>query len=284
MKTYLALGIVVVVMAVAAVLTVYSLMSSARELDQVRQVELDMLRCRRHEKDFLARRDTTYLGKHAAAYSRLAAGVERIEAAAPGLSILPHTEDYRIAFHDIVQAMSEVGLTEDEGLRGELRVAIHSAEKALEGHDDLLILLLRCRRHEKDFLLRRDPIYVDRFERSVDDLLRAVFTSAVAAGGEFGVPDLISAYRHAFQNLVSRMIGIGLAEDRGLRGKMRTAVHRTESTFEQLQSLADVDRTRIFRDSIALGALLLGLTAIAIWLLFNGMKKDAAWREKAARG
>ncbi|MGY8822912.1 MAG: hypothetical protein ACKVJG_03095 [Candidatus Latescibacterota bacterium] len=144
-----------------------------------------------------------------------------------------------------------------------MRAAIQDAEQALEGHDDLLILILQCRRHEKDFLLRHNATYVDNFERSADDLLRAVLSSNLAAGGQFRVPDLIVAYREAFGNIADRMMGIGLDEDQGLRGKMRTAVHQTEVVFEQLQALADVDRERTLRASIAAGVLLAALIAIA---------------------
>ena len=92
-----------------------------------------MLQCRRHEKDFLARRDTAYVSRYVAAYDRVSVGAKDLDAAIPSLSSLRHMENYRLASHDIVLAMSEVGLTENEGLRGELRAAIQNAEQALEG-------------------------------------------------------------------------------------------------------------------------------------------------------
>jgi methyl-accepting chemotaxis protein len=283
MKIYVVIGMVIGAMAVAGIYTVYSLMASTSQIAITRQVELEMLRCRRHEKDFLVRRDTTYAGKHADAFNRLVAGAGRIETATPGLSILRHAESYQLAFQDIVAAMSEVGLTENDGLRGELRRAIQNAEGALAGHDELIILMLSCRRHEKDFLLRSDTIYVTRFERSVDELLRAVLSSELAAGGQFRVPDLIVAYREAFRSLVDRMVGIGLDQNEGLRGKMRAAVHQTESVLEQLHSIADIDRERTLRSSIAVGVIMAALTAIATWLLLHAKRKDAALREVTGR-
>jgi hypothetical protein len=118
MKIYLVIGLAITALAVAGIYTVYSLMTSAWEIDLTRQVELEMLHCRRHEKDFLAQRDTTYISKHAATYSKAAVGAKRIETAVADISILRHMKNYRLAFHDIAQAMSEVGLTENEGLRG----------------------------------------------------------------------------------------------------------------------------------------------------------------------
>ena len=237
-----------------------------------------MLQCRRHEKDFLARRDTAYVSRYVAAYDRVSVGAKGTDAAIPSLSILRHMENYRLASHDIVLAMSEVGLTENEGLRGELRAAIQNAEQALEGHDELLILILTCRRHEKDFLLRNDAIYVSRFERSADELLRAVLESDLATGGQFRVPDLIFAYREAFGSLVDRLEDIGLDENSGLRGKMRSAIHQTESVIEKMHSHADVDRECVFRDSINVAATLAALIVIATGLLFKAVKNDTALR------
>ena len=38
-----------------------------------------MLQCRRHEKDFLARRDTAYVSRYVAAYDRVSVGAKDIE-------------------------------------------------------------------------------------------------------------------------------------------------------------------------------------------------------------
>ena len=55
-----------------------------------------MLQCRRHEKDFLARRDTAYVSRYVAAYDRVSVGAKDIDAAIPSLSILRHMENYRL--------------------------------------------------------------------------------------------------------------------------------------------------------------------------------------------
>ncbi|MBT4612430.1 MAG: hypothetical protein HOC05_20460 [Gemmatimonadetes bacterium] len=117
----------------------------------------------------------------------------------------------------------------------------------------------------------------------MDELLRAVLSSELAAGGQFRVPDLIVAYREAFRSLVDRMVGIGLDQNEGLRGKMRAAVHQTESVLEQLHSIADIDRERTLKSSIAVGVIMAALTAIATWLLFRAKSKDAALREVVGR-
>ena len=276
MKLHVLIGIAIAATGVAGVYHVVSIAISLREIDLTREVEFDMLTCRRHEKDFLARKDTIYLEKHAQTYSRVVAGAKELEVATPDISILRHMESYRIAFGDIARATKEVGLTERDGLRGQLRTAIHNVEQALEGRTDLLNYVLTCRRHEKDFLIRTETAYADRFEASVDDLLRAVLKSDLAAGAQFQVPDLIVAYRQSFGSLVDRMVEVGLDEDEGLRGKMRFAVQQTEPVFKELHRLAEVDRERAFVSSVVAGLALAALLLVAIALLVSLRKKSDA--------
>lgn len=140
--------------------------------------------------------------------------------------------------------------------------------------------MLRCRRHEKDFLLRYDQTYVDRFECAVDKLFRAVVASDLVTDGESEAPELIVAYREAFRSLVDRITGIGLDQHQGLRGKMRAAVHQLESVFEQLRLLEDRDGEDTLRSSITAGAILAALISVATWLLFHAMRTEAALRER----
>ncbi len=51
-------------------------------------------------------------------------------------------------------------------LQGKLRDAVHAVEAQIKAtkRDDLLVQMLMCRRHEKDFMLRLDPQYVDQLK------------------------------------------------------------------------------------------------------------------------
>lgn len=80
---------------------------------------------------------------------------------------------------DIVFLRQRLGLTADSGLSGELRSAVHQIEDQLRGFqpadatsarfaDALTIQMLMLRRHEKDYMLRAQPRYIERLNRSAD--------------------------------------------------------------------------------------------------------------------
>jgi methyl-accepting chemotaxis protein len=104
--------------------------------------------------------------------------------------------------------------------------------------------LLMARRAEKDYLLRRDPKYLDRhaatmtnihaaFAAVQSDLPQVPELSETAAS----LPDLgaaIAAYEATFHELAEANIVLGLDENSGLEGQLRAAVKAAESTLETL--------------------------------------------------
>ncbi|MCR9076140.1 MAG: methyl-accepting chemotaxis protein, partial [bacterium] len=90
---------------------------------------------------------------------------------------LAHLSEYKQLFADLTSVMQTRGLTEKEGLEGELRQAVHTVEEALagSGHDELTVLMLMCRRHEKDYLMRGDAEkYIGRIAQRLEEFEEAV--------------------------------------------------------------------------------------------------------------
>ncbi|MCS6243717.1 MAG: hypothetical protein H2172_07675 [Opitutus sp.] len=69
---------------------------------------------------------------------------------------------YEKAFGRLVELMTQRGLTPADGLEGQMRKAAHTVETLTneQGLAELSVLLLTCRRNEKDYLMRLDPKYV----------------------------------------------------------------------------------------------------------------------------
>ena len=78
---------------------------------------------------------------------------------------------YLAAFGNIVQMRTRRGLTPEAGLEGELRTAAHDIEAKVSnvGIAELNVLLLQCRRHEKDYLLRGNTNYLADIAKCIDD-------------------------------------------------------------------------------------------------------------------
>jgi len=80
-------------------------------------------------------------------------------------------QDY---FTIIAQRLNEVGNAQ-AGYLGELRKAAHQAEHVLKGNKSLdqlrvMISYLSIRRHEKDYLARRDTVYIDKLDQEIANL------------------------------------------------------------------------------------------------------------------
>jgi len=166
-------GVVLVLLAAVMAIYQYSSTTTARGLDHLTNVKVEifahageiesyMLQSRRNEKDFLLRKDTTYLQRHAKTVAGIIANAEtvrKLEAAEGNTTIAAEAEtiialakEYRAAFEAIVKAYTKAGLTPDSGLQGEFRAAAHVIGKAMPEHDvdDLLTAVLELRRAEKN--------------------------------------------------------------------------------------------------------------------------------------
>ncbi|HLN23426.1 MAG TPA: methyl-accepting chemotaxis protein [Patescibacteria group bacterium] len=204
------------------------------------QIALSILTLRRHEKDFLLRNDLHYSESWKTEASHLAELVSSLDAAAKSEDIATDTataplsaavHDYETTFLTLVAQQVKAGLTPDTGLQGDLRNAVHTAEKSLVeiGNDSVTKDMLMLRRHEKDFLLRRDEKYVTEFEDAFKVMQAAKLDAAVARD--------MDTYRSSFLEMVRAMKTMGLTPEAGLQGDMRAAVHRTEDSLTQLSAV-----------------------------------------------
>lgn len=82
---------------------------------------------------------------------------------------MEHADRYAELFAEVTALVKRRGFTPEEGLQGELRSAVHAIEKAVTDQDldELTVLMLMCRRHEKDYMLRGDEKYVT----AIDDCI-----------------------------------------------------------------------------------------------------------------
>ncbi|MHA7813327.1 MAG: methyl-accepting chemotaxis protein [Phycisphaerales bacterium] len=85
--------------------------------------------------------------------------------------------EYQQLFSSVTALMKARGLSEKEGLEGQLRSAVHTVESSLADteHDELTVLMLMCRRHEKDYLMRGDAEkYIGRISQRLAEFEEAV--------------------------------------------------------------------------------------------------------------
>lgn len=140
--------------------------------DLGKKLTIEMLEARRDEKNFLMRRKEEYATHHAELTAAIGKDFETLKSMleAAGLADLATATaaarkgfgSYSDSFVAAVESQRRLGLDEKSGLNGALRKAAHEIETRLKPLDKpvLMAQLLMMRRHEKDFMLRRDPKYL----------------------------------------------------------------------------------------------------------------------------
>lgn len=214
------------------------------ELNQ--RLSIEMLEARRAEKDFQLRRDEAYARNHAALSAAIGqhfdelklrlqahpALLERVSKAATGYNA------YAIDFAALAGAEASLGLIENAGLSGTLRAAVHDVESKLKivGDPQLTSSMLMMRRHEKDFMLRRDPKYVLELAKTVSQFSNSVAASDILPAIKADIARQVATYQKAFE---------GWAEGAGEVKKRAAAMSKTFQNIEPLIVEMQKDITKV---------------------------------------
>lgn len=201
-----------------------------------------MLQARRSEKDFLMRLDTSYtksVKTQTDAVIGEAKAVIRSEIArghaadADALErIVESINQYYIAFQAVVEAKKEEGLDHESGLQGRFRKAVHDVEGIIvKDHQnvDLEASLLMLRQHEKDYMLRRLPKYLEEVDAEARHLEQKVTAdSKLSAENKRLISGYLATYLKLFHELVvqdGKIVAIS--------STMREWVHKIEPLIEE---------------------------------------------------
>jgi len=217
----------------------YYSINNVKELAKAETVVIklssDMLTLRRNEKDFLLRKDLKYKTKFVKNVKVLNADADLL------INILnKHSLDYDLVselvfiisryentFINIISLQQKIGLNSNDALYGSLRNSAARVQEASKKSDNykLLSSVYDLRKQEKDFMLRRDMKYIDKFIVRIDKLINTY-------NGEIEKDLLI--YKKNFLDLVSSEEQIGLDYNNGLKGELRTVVKKSEGILSSL--------------------------------------------------
>jgi len=152
-----------------------TVISQLAEIRHVREIQGDVSMLRTHEKEYLRGQSQESLTGVYTVLAKIRARIRTIQkdaiSAAESQTLSKWStslNDYQDQFTDMSNELMSIGFSENMGIRGTMRKAIHTVEQKLKsGPPSLYLDLLQLRRHEKDFLLRHDPKYSLLWERSV---------------------------------------------------------------------------------------------------------------------
>jgi methyl-accepting chemotaxis protein len=177
---------------------------------QALRLDAALLDARRAEKDFLIRREDRYVERHGRVLGRADTMIAALAASLAGTDtalaeklreIGAGLDTYRQRFATVVESQRRLGYKETEGLEGNLRAAVHAVETRLKEYEqaDLAVLMLMMRRHEKDFMLRLAPKYIeDIAKRKVAFTALMAETGSIPPATKQEITGLLNSYQDAF--------------------------------------------------------------------------------------
>lgn len=245
------------------------------------KIESGMLMLRRNEKDFMARNDLKYVNSYEENHSLLLLQVRELRDRLASKDIpIEHVgeiervlNEYSEKFRALVSVQKVIGLSHKDGLYGGLRTAVHGVEKLVKQQDEYQLLsdMLMLRRNEKDFMLRSDQKYVEKYNKNLAKFEHTLNGSAISNDAKEQIKQALGKYRNDFLSLVDGYKKKGLSSSQGLHGELRQVVHQTESLLNQI----DEEITGVISDQVTLGnirtlgvslLLIITLVGVLLWL------------------
>ena len=240
-KLKLGLSIILSVMGLGILL--FLLTISLNDLEELKNAQTkveklnsDMLMLRRNEKDFLMRKDIKYKGKFDKNIKILQKDSKALVKLLNKYNLNDSKvkefdniiKEYQNIFFTLITKQQQIGLNPKDGLYGSLRDSVHKVQDIAKksNNSNLLSKVYDLRKQEKDFMLRRDIKYVDKFKNKINKLI-------ISTQGN--IQNNLKKYEKDFLTLIKAEQTIGLNSKSGIQGSMRDIVHKSED-FLKLMS------------------------------------------------
>ncbi len=245
-----------------------------------------LLESRRAEKDFLITNDIQHADRQRElartieseieAIRKQAAAAGQVEIAKAAEQITDGFRDHAMQFGGVIEVRQRLGLKETEGLEGALRKAVQAVETKLKDFDELQLsnLLLMMRRHEKDFMLRRDPKYGEELAKRANEFSKVLAMSLlVSAADKADITSKLSDYERNFNAWMEAANSLGRAQRATQRSYaaiepvIEAMIKQVEATFSAMSALNEKARdATALRMQISIAAIILLLSVIAFFI------------------
>jgi serine phosphatase RsbU (regulator of sigma subunit) len=132
---------------------------------------------------------------------------------------------------DTLTNLQKIRGFKDYGLEGKMRSFIHKLEGKEYGINQ--IELLTTRRHEKDFLLRKENIYIERWQAVTSKIIQNVTQQNESKMKEEALL-ILDNYKNAFLDLTVTEQRIGYNNESGLRGQISNLSAGIERKLDEI--------------------------------------------------
>ncbi|KKA45424.1 methyl-accepting chemotaxis protein [Salinivibrio sp. KP-1] len=240
------------------------------QLTTVSDLEVILLNLRRNEKDFLARMDPKYLSRfdnNVDAFNQL---LSDFRARSASLGLETETIDkvqramtaYANGFRDLGKGYQTLGLTPEQGIRGQMQ---NASKKMVAATKNDIVLESSARLLAADaklFVQSSNLDYIDEYQSQMQELEDYLRGDLLA---------LFQAHQAQVDKIVAQKKTLGLAADKGLLGQIRGETHQVEEMFDVLskeyeQAISQALRQTVMMTGSVVVILALVMTAISLWM------------------
>ncbi len=205
------------------------------------KITIQMLQARRSEKDFVLRKSEKYIAKHEAVMKQMLGTVNETEKHVFDdkqqkniIALGVQMAAYGTGFNQLVNNIKGSGLTPKTGLQGTLRGAVHDVEGIVGKVDELklTVSMLMMRRHEKDFIARKDTKYVEKMTDEAKSFNALLDSDQLSAKQVVDLQTKMAEYQADFISLADNM-----KSAKTIQASFRKDVHAMEDTLEEMRSV-----------------------------------------------
>ncbi len=155
---------------------------------------------------------------------------ENLEIKSPIGKVRTKVKHYDSFTKEMVKLIKERGF-KDFGLIGSMRENIHELERYSDLNQERILML---RRHEKDFLLRGQGIYVSKHKKLADKFLDEISRQKLSDSKKKVISKNLEEYSIKFRRLAKLEEKIGLRNNTGIKQKTRSTVNEIQFIFDDL--------------------------------------------------
>lgn len=229
------------------------------------------------EKDFYIHHNQKDLKQYTANLKQQKQNVHLIFSESEKLNIETNNKLISLLYHKIDTLITEVhqykkiALTrgfKDYGIEGKMRDKAHFLEERKNLRPSVI---LQFRRHEKDYLMRNETVYIKKFQDLYTSIITSKELDAVSR-------KTLTEYKYYFDQLVFLSNSLGHAQNQGLNGKINRLNEETELLFTKIINFNEFRinqlKANLFYFQIFLSVLMIGIALFLCFYISKYFTKD----------
>jgi len=127
--------------------------------------------------------------------------------------------------------------------------------------------MLQLRRSEKDFMLRFDRKYLERFNKGIDTFKQQITSAELLSSYKAQILPLLNTYQNEFKTLVQAQTELGLELNSGALGVMRQNVDQSDAIVTQIVKETKLQVEKSVEEAQFLAILIFVIAGIIVLML-----------------